>query len=445
MKIPPSPPSLNALNNLIAEKGLQALLPEFDRARKLTHYDHWDKIRFQEPPAGLTREQWWGVIRLSRNYRTLETLTAKDGSPFRLTQTDHLNSMTHQLDRLLGFSFISEHPQTKNPENHARIYLKRDLFEEAISSSQLEGATTTREVARKMLREHRPPRDKSEQMIANNYSAMEYLQTWKGSPLTQAFILELHRTLTEKTIPADQAGRFRTPDEPIEIGDGVTGETIFTPPAATEIQEQMDALIAFANTPSPPGEPFLHPILRAIILHFMLAYIHPFTDGNGRTARALFYWYLLHHNYWTMRFISISTLLKKHPADYTRSYLYTETDFNDLTYFMNAQLDILLEVATDFKRFIEKKISEEAEFKKYHETLNDRQIALLSHSRRHPGYTYTADEHAKWHGITLNTARSDLKVLATLKLLTMKKEGKTQIYQSKTISKSVNAMGEKNH
>ncbi len=51
---------------------------------------------------------------------------------------------------------------------------------------------------------------------------------------------------------------------------------------------------------------FIHPVIRAILLHFMLAYDHPFVDGTGRTARALFYWSMAHQGYWLMDFISIT-------------------------------------------------------------------------------------------------------------------------------------------
>ena len=58
---------------------------------------------------------------------------------------------------------------------------------------------------------------------------------------------------------------------------------------------------------------FIHPMIRSIILHFWLAYDHPFVDGNGRTARALFYWSMLRHGYWLFEFISISQIILKGP------------------------------------------------------------------------------------------------------------------------------------
>lgn len=60
-------------------------------------------------------------------------------------------------------------------------------------------------------------------------------------------------------------------------------------------------------------------MLRAILLHFWLAYDHPFEDGNGRTARSLFYWYMRTQGYWLVEYLLISNILRKAPAQYTRA------------------------------------------------------------------------------------------------------------------------------
>lgn len=59
-------------------------------------------------------------------------------------------------------------------------------------------------------------------------------------------------------------------------------------------------------------------------MHFMLSYDHPFVDGNGRTARILFYWSMLSQDYWLAEFLPISRLLKMAPSQYARSFIYTE-------------------------------------------------------------------------------------------------------------------------
>jgi Fic family protein len=99
------------------------------------------------------------------------------------------------------------------------------------------------------------------------------------------------------------------------------------------LPQRLEALCQFANKPQEKAS--LHPVIRAILLYLWQGYDHPFRNGNGRSARALFYWRMLREGYWLFEFISISTVLKNASAQYGRSYLYTETDDNDATYFVD--------------------------------------------------------------------------------------------------------------
>ena len=128
------------------------------------------------------------------------------------------------------------------------------------------------------------------------------------------------------------AGRFRRKDERISVMDATHSVVLHTPPDADSLPARLERLCAFANQ-AQDTEPFVHPVVRAILVHFMLGYDHPFVDGNGRTARALFYWSVARSGYWLMEYLSISRLLMKAPAQYARAYLHTETDANDATLF----------------------------------------------------------------------------------------------------------------
>lgn len=166
-------------------------------------------------------------------------------------------------------------------------YLVSSLIEEAITSSQLEGAVTTREEAKQMLRSGR---DRSERMILNNFHAMEQIRALHSEPFSPERIIDLHRTVTENTLDAPgAAGRLRKPDERPQVMDAQHSTVLHTPPEADTLTERMERLCAFANQDE-DSQPFVHPVIRAILIHFMLGYDHPFVDGNGRTARALFYW-----------------------------------------------------------------------------------------------------------------------------------------------------------
>ena len=238
----------------------------------------------------------------------------KDGNSFVFGEPDTVRRLLYEID-VQGGGELKATEQVANP-NIRDSFLINSLIEESITSSQLEGAATTRKIAKEMLRQKRMPRDKSETMILNNYHAMEYIKDISNESLTPALIYELHRILSKNTLDnSDAEGELRVSDD-IYVGDDRDATVIHVPPKAEELQNRIENICNFANTSNPTE--FLHPVIRAIILHFLLAYDHPFEDGNGRTARALFYWSMLKQGYWTMEFISISRILKSAPAKYTR-------------------------------------------------------------------------------------------------------------------------------
>jgi len=340
------------------------------------------------------------------------------GRPFVFALPDPIPEMLHHTDQDAAGQIEVAERKIANPATRDR-YIVRSLMEEAITSSQLEGAATTRRVAKEMIRSRRKPSNRDEQMILNNYQAMQSIRKLKAQPLTPKLLLELHRTLAYKALDdPSAAGRFRTPDEPIQV---VTqyNEILHTPPPAEQLPKRLSAMCDFANGKTP--DYFVHPVIRSIILHFWLAYEHPFVDGNGRCARALFYWSMLKEGYWLCEFISISQIIRKGPAKYEKAFLYTETDDNDLTYFILYHLQIIRMAIQELHDYIAVKT---AEFRQAEQLirssagLNHRQIALLSHALRHADTRYTFESHRASHNVVYQTARSDLLDLASKGLLT---------------------------
>ena len=310
-------------------------------------------------------------------------------------------------------------------------YLVRSLMEEAITSSQLEGAATTREVAKKMLAEGRPPRDRGEKMILNNFLTMRRIVELRTEPLTPQLVLEVHRRIAEDALDvADAAGRLRRPNERVEVSD-VEGNILHDPPSAHELPARLEAMCDFANARTP--DYFIHPVIRGIILHFWLAYDHPFVDGNGRTARALFYWQMLHAGYWLFEFVSISQILRKAPVQYGTAFLQTETDDNDLTYFIIHQAEVIRKAFKELHDYVERKSRETRSCMRLlggFADLNHRQQALLAHAVRHSGFSYKIAGHMARHGIVYDTARLDLLDLAKRGLLEQRKAGRALAFVS---------------
>ncbi|MFZ2314268.1 MAG: Fic family protein [Gammaproteobacteria bacterium] len=393
-------------------------------------YIHWDKLRHLTTPEGFSSEEWWFAIKFARQaiYKRLPFLD-KYGKPLLLATPDIVLQKLHEIDRKVG------NPSPVLNSDMRNSYLVQSLMEEAITSSQFEGASTTRKIAKEMLETGRKPRDKSEQMIFNNYQAMQFVQEMKNEMITTDAILELHRILTVKTLddPA-AAGHLRGPADDISVWDDRDGTLLHTPPSAIELEDRLQKLCDFANKTA-ENDVFIHPVVKAILLHFVLAYDHPFIDGNGRTARALFYWSMAQQGYSLMGFISISKILKESSGQYARAFLHTETDENDVTYFVLHQLDVILEAIVSLYKYLDKKnqeINATEKLLQVNQTLNTklnyRQVALLRHALKHPNFQYRIESHRLSHNITYQTARTDLLSLEKFNLLLKKQMGKAFIF-----------------
>ncbi len=394
-------------------------------------YRHWDTLRHLKPPGDFSHQEWWGATKLVRA-ATLKEIPLRDaaGQPFRYALTDAVAQRLHRIDLGAGGLIGMPEPIT-NPKTR-RQYVMRSLFQEALTSSQLEGAATTRAKAKEMIRTGRPPHTHGERMILNNYRTMQRIAEWKERPLDAALVFEMHRMVTDGTLDdPGAAGRLRREDEPVTVQDEITGEVYHHPPPAGELPARLSALCDFANeaflgNERVPGR-FVHPVVRAILLHFWLAYDHPFVDGNGRTARALFYWSMLRQRYWLFEFVSISEILLQAPAQYALSFLHTETDENDATYFLVHQTEVICRAIESLHQYVERKSEEwrsTEELLRDAATLNHRQQALIRHTLRHPGIRYTVEGHRSSHGTVHETARRDLMELKEKGWLEMRKIGK---------------------
>ncbi len=424
-----SPPPFYELVELItgAPERLAELM-QLGVAESGRDYVHWEELRQLEPPTNLSHEEWWFLIKWRRQaVQRAIPLADPSGAFFVYSIPDLVARRLHYVDQhCSGEVAMSEVVTADQQARHH--YLVNSLMEEAIRSSQLEGATTTRRVAKELLRSGREPKDRSERMIFNNYRALQYMRDGMHDELTPGTVLELQRILTEDTLDdPDAAGRLQRPDEErIAVVDSLDGSVIHSPPPADQLPERLQALCDFANERENPDR-FIHPVVRAILLHFWLAYDHPFEDGNGRTARALFYWYMRTRGYWLVEYLSISRILRDAPSKYARSFVLTETDERDTTYFIIYQLEVLQRAVEQLHKYLQQKIKDVRDVEKLLKgstQFNHRQLALLGNAIRTPDASYSFQTHATSHGVTHETARNDMLPLVHMGFLEQRRQGR---------------------
>lgn len=408
-----SPTTLKMLNELSSSVDLR------------DEYLYWDKFKYLDIPEGISSELAWAYLKLSRQTKIQKTtLISKDSENFGYWTPDTILRDLSFIDKYSSGLILSDSSGYKSEQ---KKYIVNSLMEEAIASSQLEGAATTRKVAKEMLRSGRKPRNHAEQMISNNFRTILKIKDLIGVPLNDKILLELHRSMTVDTLEnPDWCGRFRNEqDEPISVADR-DGETLYIPPPPEKMPAMMNILYEYSNE-NDDNKKFTHPVVKAVLLHFYLSYIHPFNDGNGRTARALFYWYMLNKGYWMFESLTISRIFIKAPAQYARAFLYTEIDELDLTYFISFNIKVIKIAIQKLIEYIKSKQKELKDIthhlQKYPE-LNQRQRELLKHSLDNPEAQYTLQEHKTINNITYETARRDLLYLAQKKLLIKTKRGK---------------------
>ena len=435
MKKPQKPPDFgrvwsdylekyNDLANRVNQKN-----EESEEIRKLIRkyneqeYVHWDDLRRKKIPFDPIT--FWFVIRTIRSTKYREIRIGDEKFPFYTPE--NFQKQLHLLDKASPASFdwlFGDFPSEANKNQ----YLSNSLMEEAIASSQLEGAATTRPEAKKILREGRKPKNNSERMIVNNYRTIRRLKELRDKPLSRELILEIHREITQGTLESESDETdFRTTDD-IVVGSKADPTKIYHyPPECAKIPAMIDDLIVFANE----DDEFIHPIVKAIILHFLIGYIHPFNDGNGRTARALFYWFALKHHYDLLGYISISRIFVHAPSQYSRAYMLTETDSNDMTYFIDFNIHIISQALEDLKRYIVQKKKEESQSLRLVEQIPDlsfRQAEILRDFIKHPIRHYAISEIAGKYKVSLPTARTDLLRLEKKGKLKKYQDGKRQVF-----------------
>ncbi|RZL33732.1 MAG: Fic family protein, partial [Pedobacter sp.] len=372
-------------------------------------YLYWDKLKYKAKDC--SPQQLWNAVKLFRKMKENRVNFGK--YEFMYVITDYIQRALHQFDMHIGGVLgsnigIAETDKTK--------FIISSIMEEAISSSQMEGANTTRKKAKEMIQQEKKPKTKSEQMISNNFNTMRHIVQHKHEDITPEKILYIHKLISNKTLDdvADE-GQFRNTND-VHVINHSNSEIVHTPPDKKELNLLIKDFCTFFNT---DDEKFVHPIIKGCIIHFMIGWIHPFIDGNGRTARALFYWYMLKKGYWLTEYLSISRIIKDTKAQYEKAYLYTEIDENDLSYFITYHIRTMEKAFEALKVYINKKQQEVFQAAKFMKIpgVNDRMAQILKTVYDDENRILNIKEMEARFNVSNFTARTDLKSLVELGFL----------------------------
>lgn len=389
-------------------------------------YLFWNKIKYIPRPSELSDVEFWKAVKILRNnsFSKNETpIQIENGNKFHWLNLERYSEFLNEIDSKLNeYNIKFDHNKTE-----ANRFIKSGIIEEAIASSQIEGANTTRKIAKELILKRGFAHNTSEQMILNNYNTISLIeQNYKNEKLDIDLLLSLHVMLLKRTIDERDIGRFRTDGDNIVVSDAIENITYHVPPKESFLNKDIINFIKYSNDELVAGEK-THPVIKAIIIHFWIGYLHPFVDGNGRMARAMFYWYLLRKGYWFFSYFPLSTLIKKSKTQYRDAYIFSEQDDNDLTYFIDYNLKMIKQSIEKFEKYLEKKQKEKQLINKsalrgY--TLNKRQLELLQHISKRKYESTTISEHVNIYQVSLVTARKDLYTLKEQGFLTNKKIGK---------------------
>lgn len=406
---------------IFRDKEARLLITEFNK-----RYLYWSELKYRIQDSE-KRKYIWVFMKILRSdkYELLPINSIK----LQYTSLPELNRNLNKFDKsLAGHIGI----QTKTLDLQKR-YLVSSLMEEAIASSMIEGAATTRKVAKEMLRTKRKPTNKSEKMIVNNYETMQFILEQRQKKVTPELLLEIQKRITKDTMsdPSD-SGKFRDNNDIVVADNSIPELIAHTPPDYKEIPKLIDELCKFANDDE---QEFMHPVLKAITLHFLIGYIHPFNDGNGRTARSVFYWYLISREYWLTEYLAVSRRIVRSRKNYDLAYLYTEYDELDLTYFFKYNLQCISDALTDLSEYIKKKQKEQEQTKKLisdNFDLNLRQGMIIEEFLRNPSKTFTILEIAHIYKTVYQTARTDLLLLEKKGFIEKRLSGKAFVFTYKS-------------
>jgi len=290
----------------------------------------------------------------------------------------------------------------------------------ANSSTSIEGNPLPLTDVKRILKNKPKNLRDSEKEVINYNEALEKLNSRPKARLTIKLILEIQKDITKGLLDKYRCGRLR--QEPVFVNDPRIGKTVYWPPDHQDVKPLLDDLLAFISH----NKDAIDPLILAGIFHKQFVIIHPFIDGNGRTARLATKVLLAAMGLNTFNLFSFENYYNRNVGKYfekvgTRGNYYDEKDSVDFTpwleYFSDGIIDELLRIKKELEKEV---ISPETTLKSYH-----KQILNYIEEK---GYI-TDKEYSKITKRAKPTRNLDFRKLIKLGLIEKKGKGKATYYQ----------------
>ncbi|EKD89889.1 MAG: hypothetical protein ACD_32C00114G0002 [uncultured bacterium] len=154
-------------------------------------------------------------------------------------------------------------------------------------------------------------RDRDIQEVLNYRKVLNYIDHKGKKEIGEKDLLAIHKLTVDKVLSAATAGHYRL--NPVVVKNSKTGEISFKPPEAPKVKKLVGEFLNWLNNKDAED---VHPVIKAGITHYVLAFIHPFVDGNGRTSRAFATLVLFREGYDIKKFFSIEEYFDRNAKRY---------------------------------------------------------------------------------------------------------------------------------
>jgi len=316
------------------------------------------------------------------------------------------------------------------PNKYKGEALQETLIDEALGSSSIEGAYSTRRQAKEMIDNNLNPLNKSQMMIKNNYKGLLFILESINQEVNKDYTVKLWKILTDETLDEeDITDGYRT--DRVFVQKAITGEKIHEGISYELLESKMSKLYDYANDYTKDES-----LIKACIIQYYFLEVHPFFDGNGRTARALMNKFLIHQGFTFFKYFSISKILSEKRSQYYKAIEDCQEHGGDLTYFIDFYIELMVDTLVSIK---ETYLSHYIPIIIF-DLLKDSFIELNSRQEEGVRFFFKTKKlyidnkiYQKKFDITQETARKDLSRLNELGLITQKKKGKKYVYRRNSL------------